>query len=144
MPQIILAATSSSGSAFSPLILLVVLGAVFYFLLIRPQRRRQAQHQTLVEGVRVGDEIVTIGGIYGVVQFVGEQDFQLEIAPDTTVRMLKSAIARVITAEGEDEEEYEDPDTDDTPETQDETPETHHETPETHHEDTEASGEERR
>lgn len=104
----ILAATSQTGSALSPLILLVVLGAVFYFLLIRPQRRRQQQHQSLVESVHLGDEVVTIGGIYGIVQFVGEQDFQLEIAPGTTVRMLKSAIARVITPEDEDEADYED------------------------------------
>jgi preprotein translocase subunit YajC len=101
-----MAATSQSGSALSPLILLVVLGAVFYFLLIRPQRRRQAQHQTLVEAVKVDDDVVTIGGIYGVVRFVGEQDLQLEVAPDTTIRVLKSAVARVLTAEEEEDDDF--------------------------------------
>jgi preprotein translocase subunit YajC len=142
VPQIILAAASSGGSPYSSLILLVVLGAVFYFLLIRPQRRRQSQHQRLVEGVKVGDEVVTIGGLYGIVQFVGEQDFQLEIAPDTTVRMLKTAIARVVTADDEEEaDDYDEDDNDD-----EVAGDEHAENDEavTHNEDTEASGEERR
>ena len=98
---------AAGAGDFSGLIFLAILIFIFYFMLIRPQRRRQQQHQSLVESVKPGDEIVTIGGLHGIVQFVGEQDLQLEIAPNTTVRLLKSAIARVVAPEDEEDEEDE-------------------------------------
>lgn len=107
MPNPILAASSSAGGGLSSLVFLALLIVIFYFVLIRPQRRRQQQHRSVVESVTEGAEVVTIGGMYGTVSFVGEQDVQLEIAPDVTIRILKSSIARVLTPEDEVEEEEE-------------------------------------
>lgn len=85
------------GGIGSSLIFLVFMFVIFYFLLIRPQKKRVNQHRKLIEGVDVGDEIVTIGGLFGTVRIMGEEDFELEVAPGTTLRFTKSAIARRVT-----------------------------------------------
>lgn len=89
---------------------LAVLIAVFYFLLIRPQKKRVEQHQKLIASVDVGDEVVTIGGLFGTVTAMGEDDFEMEPSPGTRLRFVKSAIARRVTEDltTEDEEEVED------------------------------------
>lgn len=83
------------------LIFLGFLIAIFYFLLIRPQKRRVAQHRELVESVGLGDTIVTIGGIYGTVAALREEQIELEIAPGTRIRLAKHAVARRLTDETE-------------------------------------------
>jgi preprotein translocase subunit YajC len=92
------------------LIFLALLIGIFYFMLIRPQKRRVEQHKNLVESISDGDEVVTIGGIYGTVMAIGDDEIELEVSPGTRVRFVKSAIARRIT-EDLDEEEYEADDT---------------------------------
>lgn len=89
-------------------IFLALLIAVFYFLLIRPQKRRVEQHQKLVSSVDVGDEVVTIGGLYGTVTAIGDEDFELEPSPGTRLRFVKSAIARRITEDLDTSEDMED------------------------------------
>lgn len=91
----------------SQIIFLGALIAVFYFLLIRPQKRRVEQHQKLIGSVDVGDEIVTIGGLYGTVTAMGDDDFELEPSPGTRLRFVKSAIARRVTEELPDEDQAE-------------------------------------
>lgn len=86
---------------------LALLIGVFYFLLIRPQKKRVEQHQRLIGSVDVGDEIVTIGGLYGTVTAIGDDDFELEPSPGTRLRFVKSAIARRITEDLALEEEEE-------------------------------------
>ncbi|MDQ3952027.1 MAG: preprotein translocase subunit YajC [Actinomycetota bacterium] len=87
------------------LFLLGGLIAVFYFLLIRPQKRRVEQHRQLIGSVDVGDEIVTIGGLYGRVTAIGDDDFELEPSPGTRLRFVKSAIARRVTEDLEPSED---------------------------------------
>jgi preprotein translocase subunit YajC len=53
------------GFDWTIIIFLVLIFALFYFLMIRPQRKRQKEHQQMTEELRVGDRIITIGGIYG-------------------------------------------------------------------------------
>lgn len=81
----------------SSLIFLALLIGIFYFMLIRPQKRRVEEHRRLIEAVDVGDEVVTIGGIFGRVLNVGDDEIELEISSGTRVRFVKSAIARRIT-----------------------------------------------
>jgi preprotein translocase subunit YajC len=95
-----LAATTTTSSNPSGLIItLVLMVGVFYFLLIRPQQRRAKQQKTLLSTVDVGDEIVTIGGMYGVVTEVDDDNGELvvEISQGVEVRFLKAAIARKIS-----------------------------------------------
>ncbi len=75
---------------------------IFYFFLIRPQKRRVDAHRQLIASIGVGDEIVTVGGVYGTVRRLGDDDIDLEVSPGTTIRVVKSAIARRV-AEDEDE-----------------------------------------
>lgn len=83
-----------------PLIFLVLLGAVLWLLLIRPQRQRQAAQQALIAQVQPGEEIVTVGGILGVVKDVDDEEIRLEIAPGTEVRVAKQAISGVVRKDG--------------------------------------------
>ena len=90
------------------LVFLVLMMVVFYFMLIRPQKRRADQHRDLVGSLRVGDEIVTIGGLFGTVASMDDEALNLEVAPGTSVRVLKTAVARRVTEE-EDESVEEEP-----------------------------------
>ncbi len=80
--------------SFAPLLLL---GLVFYFLLIRPQQRRVRQQRDLVDSLGVGDEVVTIGGIYGRIQALQEDVIDLEVSPGTSVRVARQAVRQRIT-----------------------------------------------
>jgi preprotein translocase subunit YajC len=77
-------------------IFILVLLALMWFLLIRPQRRRQNEAQRLVGSLAVGQEIVTAGGLYGIVTAVEEDEVRLRIADDVEVRIAKRAIAGVV------------------------------------------------
>jgi preprotein translocase subunit YajC len=87
----------------SSLIFLALLIGIFYFMLIRPQKKQAEHRRALIESVETGDEVVTIGGIHGTVQSIDEEDMQLEIAPGTVVTFVKSAVARKVWDEEEDE-----------------------------------------
>jgi preprotein translocase subunit YajC len=89
----------------SSLIFIAFLIAIFYFMLIRPQKRRVQQHQQLVSSISEGDEIVTIGGIFGMVKVISEDHVEVEISPGTTIRIVKSAIARRVSDEVYEEED---------------------------------------
>jgi preprotein translocase subunit YajC len=81
-------AQSFTGMIF-PLAIFVL---IFYFFIIRPQRKRQKQHDTLISGISRGDQVITIGGFLGTVREVRDDAFMLEIADGVRVRVLKSAI----------------------------------------------------
>ena len=68
-----------------------------------PQRRRRSVQAQLLSEVEVGDEVMTLGGIFGFVREVEDHHIVLEIAPDTRVRLAKSAITARTEAEAEEE-----------------------------------------
>jgi preprotein translocase subunit YajC len=91
------------GSGF--LIFLVAMFAIMYFVLIRPQRAKQRAAQDMLSKLSPGDEVVTIGGIYGDVVEVEEDKVVLEIAEDVHIEVARRAIAQIVpephdTAEG--------------------------------------------
>ncbi len=87
-----------------PWIPFVIIGLMFYFLMIRPERKRRAEMATMLENLKKNDRVVTIGGIHGVVVNVAkgteEVTIRVDEASNTKLRVLRSAISRVIT-EGE-------------------------------------------
>jgi preprotein translocase subunit YajC len=89
----------TSSGLLGNVIFLALLIGVFYFLLIRPQKRRVDAHRRLIESVSVGDEVVTIGGMFGTVRALGEDHMELEVTPGTTIRFTKAAIARRVDEE---------------------------------------------
>ncbi len=78
------------------LIFLVAMFAIMYFLLIRPQRAKQRAAQDLLSQLAPGDEIVTVGGIYGDVIEVYEDKVVLEIAEDVHIEVARKAVAQIV------------------------------------------------
>jgi len=74
---------------------ILMLGA-FYALLVRPQRRNMAAHQALMAQLHEGDEVMTMGGIFGRIHRLDDDIIDLEISPGTSVRVAKSAISRKV------------------------------------------------
>ncbi|MDR1979451.1 MAG: preprotein translocase subunit YajC [Synergistaceae bacterium] len=71
---------------------LAVFVLIFYFFIIRPQRKRQKQHDSLIGGITRGDQVITVGGFLGTVREVRDDTFMIEIADGVKVRVLKSAV----------------------------------------------------
>jgi preprotein translocase subunit YajC len=78
---------------------LILVFLIMYFLLIRPQQRKLKEHQAMVAALRRGDQIVTSGGIVGRVTKVkdGENELEVEIAPNVNVRVVRSTIQSVLS-----------------------------------------------
>ena len=90
------------------LLILVGLFVLFWLLLIRPQRRRQRAQEQMLTALRVGDEIVTAGGIYGEITALREDEVEVEIADGIEVRVARRAVAGVMPEEDEDAEPEDD------------------------------------
>jgi preprotein translocase subunit YajC len=75
-----------------PLIFFGVMIVLFWLLIIQPQRRRRAIQQQLLMDLNPGDEVMTAGGLFGTVREVADHHVVLEIAPETQVRLAKSAV----------------------------------------------------
>lgn len=89
------------------IIYVVLFGGIFYFLAVRPQRRQKSQHAEMMSMLKRGDEVVTIGGMYGTVKKVGPDWVIVEVAPRTQIRFMKRAISSISAPmEEEEEEEY--------------------------------------
>jgi preprotein translocase subunit YajC len=73
---------------------LAVLAVLFWFLIIRPQRRRAALQKQLVTTLERGQDVVTAGGLYGRIKEVGDEEVQLEIAPEVVVRVDRRAVSQ--------------------------------------------------
>jgi preprotein translocase subunit YajC len=92
-----------TGLLSSPLTLIIILGLMFYLLVLRPENRRRAEMQKLLTNVKKNDEVITVGGIYGVVVNAPQDSeylwLRLDETSNTRVKVLRSSISRVLTAE---------------------------------------------
>ena len=75
-----------------PFLLIII---IFYFLLIRPQQKRQRQLQETISTLRIGDRVVTTGGILGVITTVRDSSFIIRSADKTMIEIARSAIADI-------------------------------------------------
>jgi preprotein translocase subunit YajC len=97
--------------------IILAMFVLLYALLIRPQRQKQRAQQAMLSKVAPGDEVLTVGGIYGIVQELDDDDdLVVEIAEGIHVRMARRAVASVIPADEEEDagEEHDDGDVVDT------------------------------
>lgn len=112
----ILAQSSTQQPGGSPIALLlpVAMIAGLYFLMIRPQRNRQRQQQAMLASLRVGDEVMISGGIFGILTEIDEDagTVHVEIAPGTEVRLLRQGVLQRLSAD-EDLEDVPEEGTDD-------------------------------
>ena len=74
----------------------IILIAVMYFLMIRPQMRRQKEHKSLLEKLSRGDEVITSGGVAGVISDIGDNFITVEVADNVRIRVQKSAVGHVL------------------------------------------------
>jgi preprotein translocase subunit YajC len=72
---------------------MVVLFGIFYFFIIRPQRKRQQEHQAILSDLKPGDRVITIGGIYGRIESLREDSVLLKVESGATIRVIKNGIA---------------------------------------------------
>jgi len=75
------------------IIFLVFLFGMMYFVMIRPQRKRQQEHQQMVGELRKGDKVITAGGIYGQIETVSDENVVLKIESGATIRVARSSVA---------------------------------------------------
>ncbi|MBN2120142.1 MAG: preprotein translocase subunit YajC [Candidatus Omnitrophica bacterium] len=75
---------------FLPLILIFV---IFYVLIILPQRKQQKQHKEMIQNLQKNDEVVTLGGLHGVIVNIKEKTFSLRVDDNTKVEIDKTAVS---------------------------------------------------
>lgn len=86
-----------SGQGIAQFIPLILIFIIFYFFLIRPQQKRVKDHKVMVESLKRGDEVITSGGIIGVVERVMEDDrIEVTISENTKVQVIRSTITSLL------------------------------------------------
>ena len=89
-----------SESGFAQFIPLILIFVIFYFFLIRPQQKRVKDHKAMVAALKRGDEIITSGGIIGIVDRVMEDDrIEVTIGENTKVQIIRSTITSLLKKE---------------------------------------------
>ena len=91
------AATAPAGASVAAnLIQILLIFLVFYLLLIRPQQKKMKQHEAELKALKIGDEVITGGGLYAVVKSLNEDDLTLEIAKGVEVKAHRYTIREVL------------------------------------------------
>ena len=80
-------------SIWPMLIFVVLLFGLMYFVMIRPQRKKQKEHQHLIEELQRGDRVVTAGGIYGVIENISEDSVTIKVESGATMRVAKGSVS---------------------------------------------------
>lgn len=83
----------------SPLIMMVIVMGIFYVMLILPQQRQRKKTQEMLGALKTGDKVITNGGIYGTINGLDGETIILKIADQVKIRIARSAITQVETAE---------------------------------------------
>ena len=88
-------AGAEGGSTLSVwIILLILMFGLMYFFTIRPQRKRQKEHDQLIAELKRGDRVITSGGIYGQIESINDENVVLKIESGTTIRIARNSITQ--------------------------------------------------
>ncbi|MCJ7604616.1 MAG: preprotein translocase subunit YajC [Dehalococcoidales bacterium] len=82
-------------STWPMLAFLAVIFVFFWFVMIRPQRKRQKDHQSMMESLHKGDKVITAGGIYGTIDSLSEDSVIIKVEGGTTMRVARGSVAVV-------------------------------------------------
>ena len=102
------AGEASSQNPFFQFIPLVLILGVFWFLIIRPQQKKQKEHQRMVDSLNKGDKVVTNGGIFGTIVKVGDDRITLEVASKVQINIERQQVSRMDKKSGVNKDEIED------------------------------------
>jgi len=86
----------SPGGGLISLLPILAMVAIIYFLLIRPQQKEQAKHKSMVESLRQGDEVVTVGGVYGKISSIQGDKVKLKVDEKTTLTIDRAKVSRLL------------------------------------------------
>ena len=73
----------------------IIMALLFYFMLYRPQKKQQNQRSTMLNSLKVGTKIVTIGGIYGEITKITDDKISVKIADNVEIKILRSAVGNL-------------------------------------------------
>ena len=90
------AQNAGGGDPFLSFLPLIVIFVVFYFILIRPQTKKQKEHQEMINALEVGNEVVTAGGILEKIQEMNENYVNLEISENVTIKIQRQTISSLL------------------------------------------------
>src|SRR5262245_47826051 len=104
----LLAQEQQGGNPLTFLIFLIPIGLLFFMM--RSQKRKMAQQQALQRSADVGHEILTTSGMFGTIveEDLEEDTVTVEIAPGTRIKMVRAGIARRLTEDEPEDEDYDD------------------------------------
>lgn len=89
-------APGSGSEVLMQIVPFAIILVIMYFMILRPQQKRQKNHQEMIKNVRRGDTVVTSGGLIGkVVKVVDDSEVEIEIAPNVRIRQLRPMISDV-------------------------------------------------
>ena len=74
----------------------VLMAVIFYFMLYKPQKKEQNKRKEMLDGLKKGNKVITVGGMYGVITAVGDTKITLKIAENIEVDFVKSAVNQVV------------------------------------------------
>jgi len=87
--------TATQGGGLQFLISMALVFVVFWVLMVMPQRKQQKQRQAMLNNLKKGDKVVTIGGIHGEIVELDDEDIKLRVADKTEIKFTRNAVARV-------------------------------------------------
>ncbi len=93
------APAGGNPQALSTIVMFGLIFLIFYFLIIRPQNKRQKESKAMLEKLKKGDKVQTIGGVRGVIHSVKDDSIIVKVADSCNMEFVRSAIANVITPE---------------------------------------------
>ena len=88
-------AAPGGAAAFAQFLPIVLIFVIFYFLLIRPQQKRQKDHQKLVESIKTGDKVVTSAGIHGIIANVKDKTVIVKVADNVKLEFDRASVVTV-------------------------------------------------
>ena len=93
--------SANSASMMTTLVTFVLIIAIFYFLLIRPQKKKDKETKAMIEAMKKGDKVVTIGGIHGTIITVKDQTVVVKVDDSARIEFSKSAVSSVTPKEAQ-------------------------------------------
>ena len=90
---------AQQGGVMGLMMPLAIFVVIFYFLILRPQKKRQQEHDRLVSSIKPGDTVITAGGFYGKVSDVLDDSYIILLDENTKARILKSSISSKLVSE---------------------------------------------
>ena len=90
--------------SITQILFMVFMIVIFYFLLIRPQRVYQKKRKDMLDSLKVGDKIITTGGIYGTITKVSDHSLRVKIAKNVEIRITPSGVTSKTSRDEKDED----------------------------------------